>query len=145
MTPHHALSAVDRLLRDLMNSDLPFGGKVFVLGGDWRQILPVAVHANRATSIQTCLKNSPLWSTFKQFSLFRNMRTEHAEQDFADWLLHLGNGSLTNNCKLGEDIVKIREECVVRDSIVNEILDCLLLIWKICQKKLFCVPRMKIS
>ncbi|GBO29961.1 hypothetical protein AVEN_99257-1 [Araneus ventricosus] len=37
MTPHHALSAVDRLLRDLMNSDLPFGGKVFVLGGDWRQ------------------------------------------------------------------------------------------------------------
>ncbi|GBN68337.1 hypothetical protein AVEN_252201-1 [Araneus ventricosus] len=46
MTPHHALSAVDRLLRYLMNSDLPFGGKVFVLGGDWRQILPVAVHTN---------------------------------------------------------------------------------------------------
>ncbi|GBM58757.1 hypothetical protein AVEN_179313-1 [Araneus ventricosus] len=121
MTPHHALSAVDRFLRDLMNSDLPFGGKVFVLGGDWRQILPVEVHANRTTIIETCLKNSPLWSTFKQFSLVRTMRTEPDEQDFVDWLLHLGNGSLTNNCQLGEDIVEIPEECVVRDSIVDEI------------------------
>ncbi|GBM45495.1 hypothetical protein AVEN_210227-1 [Araneus ventricosus] len=104
-----------------MNSDLPFGGKVSVLGGDWKQILPVAVHANRTTIIETCLNNSPLWSTFKQFSLVRNMRTEPDEQDFAYWLLHLGNGSLTNNCQLGEDIVEIPSECVVRDSIVDEI------------------------
>ncbi|GBN45335.1 hypothetical protein AVEN_233026-1 [Araneus ventricosus] len=48
------------------------------------------------------------------------MRTEPDEQDFADWLLHLGNGSLTDNCQLGEDIVEIHEECVVRDSIVDE-------------------------
>ncbi|GBN54440.1 hypothetical protein AVEN_170934-1, partial [Araneus ventricosus] len=121
MTPHHALSAVDRLFRDLTGSDLPFGGKVFVLGGDWRQILPVAVHANRTTILETCLKNSPLWSIFKQFALIRNMRTEPDEKDFADWLLHLGNGTLTNNCRLGEDDVEIPEECVVRDSIVDEI------------------------
>ncbi|GBM90007.1 hypothetical protein AVEN_43453-1 [Araneus ventricosus] len=76
---------------------------------------------NRTTIIETCFKNSPLWSTFKQFSLLRNMRTEPDEQDFADWLLHLGNGSLTNNCQSGEDIVEIPEECVVRDSIVDEI------------------------
>ncbi|GBL76343.1 hypothetical protein AVEN_234581-1 [Araneus ventricosus] len=120
ITPHHALSAVDRLLRDLMNFDLPFVGKVFVLGDYWRQILPVAVYANRTTIIETCLKNSPLWSTFKQFSLLRNMRTEPDEQDFTNWLLHLGNGSLANNCQLGEDIVEIHEECVVRDSIVDE-------------------------
>ncbi|GBL82364.1 hypothetical protein AVEN_252521-1 [Araneus ventricosus] len=34
MTPHHALIAVDRLLRDLTSSNLPFGGKIFVLGGE---------------------------------------------------------------------------------------------------------------
>ncbi|GBM13249.1 hypothetical protein AVEN_126823-1 [Araneus ventricosus] len=33
----------------------------------------------------------------------------------------LAIGSLTNNCQLGEDIVEIPEECVVRDSIVDEI------------------------
>ncbi|GBM40689.1 hypothetical protein AVEN_159663-1 [Araneus ventricosus] len=84
MTPHHALSAVDRSFRDLTGSDLPFGGKVFVFGGDWTHILPVAVHANRITIFETCLKNSALWSTFKQFSLIRNMRTEPNEKDCAD-------------------------------------------------------------
>ncbi|GBN21568.1 hypothetical protein AVEN_124920-1 [Araneus ventricosus] len=49
-----------------------------------------------------------------------NMRTEPDEQDVANCLLHLGNGSLTNNCQLGEDIVEIPEECVVRNSIVDE-------------------------
>ncbi|GBM66307.1 hypothetical protein AVEN_220069-1 [Araneus ventricosus] len=121
MTPYHALSVVGRLLRDLINSYLPFGGKGFVLGDDWTQILSVVVHANKTTTIETCLKNSPLWSTFKQFSLVRNMRTEHDEQDFADWLRHLGNRSLTNNCQLGEDVVEIPEECAMRDSIVDEI------------------------
>ncbi|GBO35590.1 hypothetical protein AVEN_251013-1 [Araneus ventricosus] len=143
MTPHYDLSAVDRFLRDLMNSDL-FGGRVFVLGGDWRQILPVAVHANRTTIIETCLKNSPLWSIFKQFSLFRNMRTEPDEQDFADWLLHLGNGSLTNNCQLGEHIVEIPEDRVVRDSIVDEIFGSSVTDMENLSEKAILCPQMKI-
>ncbi|GBN36852.1 hypothetical protein AVEN_185588-1 [Araneus ventricosus] len=102
MTPHHALSTVDRLFTDLTGSGLPFIGKGFVLDGDWRRILPVAVHANKRTIVETCLKNSLLWSTFKQFSPVRNIRTEPDELDFADWLLHLGNGTLTNNCQLGD-------------------------------------------
>ncbi|GFT06798.1 ATP-dependent DNA helicase [Trichonephila clavipes] len=52
---------------ELMVLDLLFGGKVFVLGGDWRQILPVEAHANRTTFVETCLKNLPLWSSSKQF------------------------------------------------------------------------------
>ncbi|GFY13895.1 ATP-dependent DNA helicase [Trichonephila clavipes] len=60
MTPPHALSAVDRLFRDLMCLDVTFGGKVFVLGCDRRYILPVAVHANKTAIVETCLKNSPL-------------------------------------------------------------------------------------
>jgi len=44
--------AFDRTLRDLMrpvhekNSKKPFGGKVVVLGGDFRQILPVVKKAS---------------------------------------------------------------------------------------------------
>ncbi|XP_022891743.1 uncharacterized protein LOC111406581 [Olea europaea var. sylvestris] len=35
------VEAVDKMLRDINDCDLPFGGKVIVLGGDFRQILPV--------------------------------------------------------------------------------------------------------
>ena len=31
--------AVDRTLKDIMQNDLPFGGKVFVMAGDFRQVL----------------------------------------------------------------------------------------------------------
>ncbi|GFY42415.1 ATP-dependent DNA helicase [Trichonephila inaurata madagascariensis] len=121
MILHHALSAVDRLFREIISLDVPFGGKIFVLGGDWRPILPVAVHANRTSIDETCLKNSTLWSSFKHFSLSKNMRIEPHEQDLASWLLHLGNGTLKNDCQLEENIVEIPEECVVRESIVVEI------------------------
>ena len=60
MIRHHALSSVDRLLKDLMGLDLPFGGKVFVQCGNWRLVLTDAMNANRTTIIETCLKNSRL-------------------------------------------------------------------------------------
>ncbi|GFS52780.1 ATP-dependent DNA helicase [Trichonephila inaurata madagascariensis] len=100
---------------------VPFGGKVNVLGGDWRQILPFAVYANRTAIVETWLKNSSLWSSFKQFSLISNMRTEPHEQDFASWILHFSNGTLKKGFQLGEDIVEIPEQCVVREFIAEEI------------------------
>ncbi|GBM65407.1 hypothetical protein AVEN_71100-1 [Araneus ventricosus] len=41
MTHVHAFLAVDGLLKDLTKCDEPFGGKIILLGGDFRQVLPV--------------------------------------------------------------------------------------------------------
>lgn len=41
MIPKHAIEAIDRMLRDISNSNLPFAGKVILLGRDFRQTLPV--------------------------------------------------------------------------------------------------------
>lgn len=38
MSPGLQLTVVDRLLRDVMGSDLPFGGKPMLFAGDFRQI-----------------------------------------------------------------------------------------------------------
>ena len=43
MIPIHALNAIDKLLREL---NIPFGGKIFVLGGDFCQVLPVMPHGS---------------------------------------------------------------------------------------------------
>ena len=46
MMSRYVFKAVDRTLRDLTQQpDLPFGGKTVVLGGDFRQCLPVVPRA----------------------------------------------------------------------------------------------------
>ena len=60
MIPANALKSVDVLLRDITQVNRPFGGKFMFLGGDFRQVLPVAPRAGReqlfanASSIHTC-------------------------------------------------------------------------------------------
>jgi ATP-dependent DNA helicase PIF1 len=46
-----ALMVVNRLLKDIMENDVFFGGKVIVLGGDFRQVLPVVPHGSRQLTI----------------------------------------------------------------------------------------------
>jgi ATP-dependent DNA helicase PIF1 len=50
--------AVDRSLRLLMNNDKPFGGKIMVLGGDLRQVLPVIPKAKKSQIMSMILKRS---------------------------------------------------------------------------------------
>ncbi|XP_008180455.1 uncharacterized protein LOC103308586 [Acyrthosiphon pisum] len=84
---------VDRLLKDIMGSALPFGGKPILLAGDFRQILPVVRRGNRSSIVMSSIKRHSLWREFEQFRLTRNMRADN-DADFAAWLLRLGNGQL---------------------------------------------------
>ena len=95
MIPVHALSAIDRMLRDITDIDVPFGGKIFVLGGDFRQVLPVLPKKPRSAIVENCLKSSPLWSVLDVHKLTQNMRAGFGESEFAEWLLRLGNGTIS--------------------------------------------------
>ncbi|XP_016178392.1 uncharacterized protein LOC107620783 [Arachis ipaensis] len=61
-----AFEALDRTFRDIMSSkvastrDIPFGGKVIVLGGDFRQVLPVIPKATRAEIVMASINSSIL-------------------------------------------------------------------------------------
>ena len=65
MSNMQVAECVDRSLRDICSRDLPFGDKVMVLGGDFRQIPPVVKHGSRALVISTCLNRSYLWRYVK--------------------------------------------------------------------------------
>nr|XP_046472571.1 uncharacterized protein LOC124214349 [Neodiprion pinetum] len=52
MAPRYALEVADRTLQDIMNNNLPFGGKIIVLGGDFSQLLPVEIGGTMATLFQ---------------------------------------------------------------------------------------------
>ncbi|XP_074099261.1 uncharacterized protein LOC141527592 [Cotesia typhae] len=51
MSPKYAVEVVNKLLQDIMNNSKPFGGKIFVLGGDFRQLLPIREGGTRTEII----------------------------------------------------------------------------------------------
>ncbi|XP_035702601.1 ATP-dependent DNA helicase PIF1-like [Folsomia candida] len=52
MAPSLALVAVDKFLKEVMDNQKPLGGKVLLLGGDFRQTLPVVPHASRSAIVE---------------------------------------------------------------------------------------------
>jgi len=58
MTPQYALEIMDRTLRDIMNNNLPFKGKIVILGRDFRQFLPIKIHATQSEIINLSIKCS---------------------------------------------------------------------------------------
>ena len=97
MLHRYQLEAMDRTLRDVLGDERPFGGKVIVLTGDFRQTLTVVPRASRAGVVDCCINRSYLWSLFKVMKLDINMRVRASGdlelQRFDDWVLSLGDGT----------------------------------------------------
>ncbi|XP_036143523.1 uncharacterized protein LOC118645856 [Monomorium pharaonis] len=108
MAPRYALDIMDRTLRDIMNNDLPFGGKIVILGGDFRQLLSIKVRGTQSEIINLSIKFSNIWKYFKKFSLIQNMRVSLNEIEFAKFLIKMGDGKLNDS----NDNIQIPECCI---------------------------------
>lgn len=97
MLNKQGLRIIDKLLREeIMKNNLPFGGKVVVIGGDFRQTLPIVVHGNKVDTIESTIIKSTLWKHFQQISLITNMRSAALHNKSAlhnKWLLDIGSGN----------------------------------------------------
>jgi len=91
MLHKHLVEAIERTLRDIMDNDLPFGGKLVVLCGDFRQTLPVIINGSRPTVVGACVQSSYLWKCFEQLNLKQNHRQNN--KDFDTFLRQIGNGT----------------------------------------------------
>ncbi|XP_036143697.1 uncharacterized protein LOC118645901 [Monomorium pharaonis] len=118
MAPRYALEIMDQTLRDIMNN-LPFGGKIIELSGDFRQLLPIKIHSIRCEIVNLSIKFSYTWKNFVSFSLTENMRVLPKETDFAKFLLDMGNGSLNNS----NDNIQLPDCCIasINADIVEDI------------------------
>jgi len=95
-----AFEAVDRTFRDITQVDKPFGGKIFIFGGDFCQILPVIPYATRSEIVSASLNQSFLCKYIKIMKLTLNMRLYESDnfqnnlkqKEFAKLLLDIGDG-----------------------------------------------------
>jgi hypothetical protein len=101
MMSRYDLERIDRSLQDVMGNSKPFGGKIVLLSGDFRQILPV--ENNPVDSVNTCLKRSYLWEngTIQQFPLMINERVRQfgGHKSYAVFLMYVGLGLLSTRKK----------------------------------------------
>jgi PIF1-like helicase len=117
----HVLETINRTLQDITKKKLPFGGLNVILSGDFRQVLPIIRHGDRATVVDACISRSQLWKNFTVKKLDKNMRLENLSSNSANilynkWLDQLGEGLVADandmvqvpeNLSLGYDINEI--------------------------------------
>ncbi|XP_024009930.1 ATP-dependent DNA helicase PIF1-like [Eutrema salsugineum] len=134
MMSKDCFETLDRTMRDILEVDKPFGDKVIVLGGDFRQILPVIPNAGKTEILMATLNSSPLWHKCRVLRLTQNMRLIAGDNSramleraaFTKWILDIGDGTI-NDDGSGEAVIDIPDDLLIKDckdpikTIVKEI------------------------
>ncbi|XP_031116675.1 uncharacterized protein LOC116020335 [Ipomoea triloba] len=103
MTHKHCFEALDTTMRDQLRFAIPgsakktFGGKIVVLGSNFRQILPVIPKATRPVVVGATINSSYMWTNCKVLMLTKNLRlrTLALEEDrhtvdwFSKWIANI--------------------------------------------------------
>uniref|UniRef100_A0A5S6Q4I8 ATP-dependent DNA helicase n=1 Tax=Trichuris muris TaxID=70415 RepID=A0A5S6Q4I8_TRIMR len=117
MIPKAALQTVNSLLRDVTQSSALFGGKTVILGGDFRQVLPIVRRGSREAQVDACIKRSDLWNYFTSLHLFSNMRIATGDADWIEFLLRAGDGTANDE----DGRISLPEGIVSHDNLVVKI------------------------
>lgn len=97
MAKKNMIEVLDVLLRDIMDVNTLFGGKVIIFGGDFRQTLPV-VRSGKKVFIHESLLYSNIWNELEKLHLSENMCAK-TDPSFCEYFLRIGNGKETVNCE----------------------------------------------
>nr|CAD2179517.1 unnamed protein product [Meloidogyne enterolobii] len=107
---------VDALCRKMIsrNKKIPFGGKVVIISGDWKQSLPVVTdtYAPQA-AVAASVQSSTIYKKFHKTRLMQNMRLQPSEIRFKEWLYNLGTDTSGNKIAIPKSmIVETREQLI---------------------------------
>ncbi|KAH9114215.1 hypothetical protein LEN26_013061, partial [Aphanomyces euteiches] len=104
MMHRYLIECADRMFQDIMKLPKPFGGKVVIFSGDFKQLLPVIKSEDEHAAVNATFPRSPLWKhiCLNRTKLTINMQllsNSLSEEDkakmveFADFLLSVGEGT----------------------------------------------------
>ncbi|XP_057738281.1 uncharacterized protein LOC130955450 [Arachis stenosperma] len=91
MANKETMKSLNRTLRGILENNNPFGGKVMVMGGNFRQVLPVVPKGSKLQMIYASIVKSHLWASTKILQLRQNMQSLN-DHNFAEYLMRMGDG-----------------------------------------------------
>ncbi|VDK43225.1 unnamed protein product, partial [Cylicostephanus goldi] len=138
MVPRFSLEAVDLLLQDLMCTNELFGGKTVVLGGDFRQVLPIVERGRECDMIDACVKNSQFWKSFRMHRLSVNMRAAESGSSWCDFLMSVGNGEASED-EAGR--IQLPTEIISNGNLIDEVFGDLLTDFETLSERAILTPR----
>ena len=122
MVPLEALTAIDTCLRDICENNFPFGGKVIVFGGDFRQVLPVVPRAEAEEIKSHTVSRHPyfLSSRVVRHTLTHNRRAAN-DVEYSKFLLDLGDGAIPDEPSVGPHAIQLPDRLLMpaTDGIVE--------------------------
>lgn len=116
MIESRLLDMVDRSCRDLESNpekkQMPFGGKVVMIAGDWKQLLPVLKNKSIREQAMASVRSSPMYQRFREFHLTQNMRMTAGQEVYKRFIEDIGfgrnfmvvNGIETNRVEILDNI-----------------------------------------
>ncbi|XP_049386055.1 uncharacterized protein LOC125850231 [Solanum stenotomum] len=112
MVKRQTIETIDRGFRDIMDKDAPFGGKVMVFGGGFRQVLSVVPKSTRAETADASLVRSYLWPLMEKIQLSTNIRAR-TDTTFSEFLLCIRNAEETT---IKQNLIALPQQMIVQQS-----------------------------
>lgn len=85
-----------------------------ILGGDWKQLMPVIPAGGNVDQYLASVKNSDLFGLFATKRLTQNLRLEEGQQQYRNFMMGVGTGKLNDHDSRVElpagMVVRTREE-----------------------------------
>jgi len=108
MVETRIICQIDKICRDLAESpalkSFPFGGKVVLMGGDWKQLLPILPGKSIAQQASASFRNSELYKEFVVLRLTQNIRLIAGQEQYRHFVERVGHGE---NFEAGTDRLSI--------------------------------------
>ena len=122
MANRAVLACVEECCRKVTGNWNPFGGKVVILLGDFRQTCPVIPRGTRVDAINACISRCHLWPLFQVSRLITPIRNAE-DPHFAAFIDDIGDGAgphinlsfLTHTTNIKDVINFVYDQGVIHD------------------------------
>lgn len=130
-----AIECANELLQVLEGNNKPFGGKVFLGLGDFRQVAPVVKNSGPTATLEASIKSSSLWQNFQVLRLHAPIRNA-SDPEYSAWVDSIGDGTFNREQSVSDIEIELLDSIDSYQDIADYLFptDILLDSYEVCRR-----------